>query len=98
MGVWAFIEVAVEVVEGETRSFDAFVLRSLRNPADPADPLGPRWLEEMARDFTALGGTGLLVLITAACAGYLLLMRKRHAAWFVLLATGGGMLLSTLFK
>lgn len=98
MGIWAFIEVADEVVEGETRNFDAFVLRGLRNPTDLADPLGPRWVEEMARDFTALGGVGVLLLISAACVGYLLLVRKRHAAWFVLLAVSSGMLLSTLFK
>lgn len=98
MGIWAFIEVADEVVEGETGAFDAFVLRALRNPADLADPRGPRWVEEMARDFTALGGIGVLVLISVACVGYLLLMRKRHAAWFVIAAAGGGILLSTLFK
>lgn len=98
LGIWAFIEVAAEVMEGETRGFDAFVLRALRNPADLSDPLGPRWVEEMARDFTALGGIGVLVLISTACVGYLLLMRKRHAAWFVILAVGGGIVLGTLFK
>jgi undecaprenyl-diphosphatase len=97
-GAWAFLEIADEVTEGESRELDRRVLLALRSTADPADPLGPRWLEEMARDLTALGGVGVLSLITAASVGYLLLSRKRHAAAFLLVAVGGGLLLSTLFK
>ena len=97
-GVWAFIEIAGEMREGETRAFDERVLLALRSAADTADPIGPRWVEEMARDFTALGGVGVLALISLATVVYLLLMRKRHAAVLVLAAVGGGMLLSTLFK
>jgi undecaprenyl-diphosphatase len=52
----------------------------------------------MARDFTALGGVAVLVLITVAALGYLLLVRKRHAALAVLVAVGGGLLCSTLLK
>jgi undecaprenyl-diphosphatase len=97
-GAWAFLEIADEVTEGESRELDRRVLLALRSTADPADPLGPRWLEEMARDLTALGGVGVLSLITAASVGYLLLSRKHHAAAFLLVAVGGGLLLSTLFK
>jgi undecaprenyl-diphosphatase len=96
--VWAFIEIAGEMREGETRAFDERVLLALRSAADTADPVGPRWVEEMARDFTALGGIGVLALISLATVAYLLLMRKRHAAVLVLAAVGGGILLSTLFK
>jgi undecaprenyl-diphosphatase len=96
--VWAFIEIAGKVSEGGSREFDRRVLLALRSRADPADPLGPRWLEEMARDFTGLGGVGILGLITAASVVYLLMMRKRHAAVFLAVAVGGGILLSTLFK
>src|SRR5687767_15254511 len=87
--VWAFIEIAEEVAEGETRAFDEALLRALRTPGDPADPIGARWLEELARDFTALGGVGVLSLVTAASVGYLLLMGKRHAALLVLFAVAG---------
>ena len=97
-GVWAFIEIADEVREGETREFDRRVLLALRSAGDPADPVGPGWMEEIARDFTALGGVGVLSLITAVSVGYLLLVRKRHAALFLLAAVAGGLLLSTLFK
>ena len=96
--IWAFIEIADEVGEGATKAVDERILLALRNAADTADPVGPRWVEEMARDFTALGGAGVLALISLAAVVYLLLMRKRHAAVLVVAAVGGGILLSTLFK
>ena len=86
------------MTEGEAHAFDRRVLLALRSAADPADPVGPRWIEEVARDLTALGGVGVLTLITAASVGYLLLARKRHAAAFLLLAVGGGLVLSSVFK
>ena len=50
------------------------------------------------RDLTALGGTAILILFTAAAIGYLLLDGKRHAAFAVFVAVAGGQLLSTLLK
>src|SRR5690606_41139424 len=60
----------------------------------PDDPLGPPWVEEMARDFTALGGTGVLALVTLATVGYLLLAGRPHAAALALVAVLGGLLVS----
>lgn len=95
---WGFVELADEVAEGETATLDQTLLLALRNAADPSDPLGPAWLEELARDMTALGGTGVLALITLAVVGFLLLQRKTHAAVLLAAAVGGGMILSTLLK
>lgn len=95
---WAFVELADEVLEGGTRAFDEALLLAFRSAADPADPWGPGWLEVMMRDFTALGGTAVLILFTAAAIGYLLLDGKRHAALAVFVAVAGGQLLSTLLK
>lgn len=97
-GAWVFIELADVVREGEAASFDRALLLALRNPADPSDPLGPRWVEEMGRDITALGGFAVLFIVTAATAVYLLLIGKPHAALFVIVAVAGGEVLSTLFK
>jgi undecaprenyl-diphosphatase len=97
-GLWSFIELADEVSEGETAALDRAILLSLRNPQDPSDPLGPRWVEELGRDVTALGGVGVLLFITAATAGFLALDEKRHAAVFVLVAVAGGLLVSSLLK
>jgi undecaprenyl-diphosphatase len=97
-GIWAFAGLADEVMEGGTHRIDERILLALRNPADRSDPIGPRWLEESERDFTALGGVGVLTLLTLAVGGYLVLDGKRRAALLVLLAVGGGLLLSSLLK
>jgi undecaprenyl-diphosphatase len=52
----------------------------------------------MGRDFTALGGVGVLTLMTVAAALYLLLDGKRHAALFVILAIASGITISFLLK
>ena len=96
--LWAFVELAGEVLEGETHAFDERILLVLRSATDRSDPLGPGWLEELMRDVTGLGSTGVLTFITLAAAGFLALNRKSHAALFVVAAVGGGMLLSTLLK
>ena len=96
--VWLFISIAGEVMEGETAAWDRRLLLALRSAADPALPWGPAWVQEMARDFTALGGVAVLTLITAAVIGYLVLAEKRHAAVAILVAVAGGLILSSLLK
>jgi undecaprenyl-diphosphatase len=98
VSVWVFIAVADEVREGDTQQFDEWMLRALRRPDCPAKLRGPDWLTDMARDFTALGGVGVLTLLTAAVAGYLVMVRKYRALLLLLGAMGGGLLLSTLLK
>ncbi len=93
---WAFLK-AADTVSG-TGHTDARILRSLREPGDAHDPIGPRWVEEAARDITALGGRAVLTLLVGSVVGYLALARRRHAAVFVLVATVGGSLLSTALK
>jgi len=96
--IWGFVSVAGEVVEGDTKGFDAEILLSLRNPADASDPLGPRWAEEFGRDMTAFGGTGALVLITVFTAGFLWMQGNRRSMLLVLAAIGSGFLMSQLLK
>jgi undecaprenyl-diphosphatase len=96
--VWLFVELADEVVAGETRAVDERLLLLLRAAGDPSDPLGPSWVEELARDVTALGSAGILALITAAAAGFLVLQRKRPLALYLVGAIAGGTILSTLLK
>ncbi|NIX75593.1 phosphatase PAP2 family protein [Microvirga terricola] len=95
---WAFAAIADEVREGSTRAFDSALLLALRDPQNPADPLGPRWLEEAARDITGLGGRAVLTIVTVATVIYLLMAKKRGAALVVIGAVLGGTLLSTLLK
>jgi len=93
-GTWTFIELADEVLEGNTSNLDDAIILAFRNPADRDDPLGPRWVEELMRDATALGGVGVLTLLTLASAGYLALTQRHHAMWFLLATVAGGQGLS----
>ena len=96
--LFAFAKLGEEVVEGDTRAFDEYVLLALRTSGNPADPIGPRWFEEMMRDFTALGGTGVLLIVTLAVTGYLIIARKRSFALTVTVSVITGMLLSQTLK
>lgn len=97
-GLLAFGMLAEEIIEGEALAFDRNILLALRNPADLSDPIGPRWLEEVARDITALGSHVVLTMVTLAVVGFLLIARKRGAAVLVAVSVGGGTLLGTLLK
>ncbi len=97
-GIWGFVELADEVAEGDTQKFDTRILLALRNPANLADPVGPSWVEEACRDLTALGGSLVLTMLTLFSAGFLLLQRKRHAAWLLLAAVLTGFLASMALK
>jgi undecaprenyl-diphosphatase len=98
IAVWGFVELAGAVLAGSVEQFDRWILLALRDPHDPLEPWGPPCLHEMMRDFTALGGVGVLALLTATVAGYLILVGKRRAALDVVLSVGTGILLSTLLK
>lgn len=97
-GALAFIGVADEVREGEADAIDRAILLALRDGRDLADPLGPRWVEEIGRDLTALGGTGVLFLVTAAIVGYLLLTKKPRSAALLLISVLGGVVLVQTMK
>ena len=83
-GIWLFVELADEVVEGSTARIDETILLSLRTPGDLKDPLGPPWVEETMRDLTALGGGGVLILLTGSTIIYLMLQHKGRAALLVI--------------
>lgn len=96
--VWLFVELADEVVDGETHDIDERIMLAMRTTGDISDPIGPHWIEELGRDITALGSMGVLILLTAAVAGFLLLERKRRTALLLIIAVSSGVLLSTLLK
>lgn len=95
---WGFISTAAEVVEGDTKAFDRWVVRAMRQAEDPSAPVGPAWLQEFGRDVTALGSHGALALVTVVVAGFLLLDRRYRMTFLLLAATSGGMLMSTTLK
>ncbi|ODA68085.1 phosphatidylglycerophosphatase B [Methyloligella halotolerans] len=96
--VWVFFEIADEVVEGESRAFDEWVMLSLRSPGDTANPLGPAWLEETARDVTAFGSTFALIFISLVVFFWLLMSKRPHAALLLSIALVGGTILNNALK
>ncbi len=96
--LWLFAALAEEVLEGDTHAFDTAVLLALRTSGNAADPLGPPWIEELARDVTALGGVGVLTFFTIAVAGFLWLQRKQGMTVFLIASIGSGVALSSLAK
>lgn len=96
-GVFAFAQIASEVMEGDTHAFDEWLLVALRTN-DGQDPIGPQWLEIMMTDFTALGGIPVSIFIVAAAAGYLLLIGKWATTIFLIASVLGGTLLNSLLK
>jgi len=97
-GLWAFAAIADEVMEGDTETLDRKVLLALRTADDPTDPLGPIWVEELARDITALGGIGILTFISVAVIVYLWLQGQPRASLIVLAAVLGGLLIGHALK
>lgn len=97
-GIWLFVELADDVMEGDTTSVDEQLLLMLRAPSDASDPIGPPWAEELARDVTGLGGAGFLAFLTLASAGFLAIQRRRALALYLLVAVASGTLVSTLLK
>ncbi|HEX8312345.1 MAG TPA: phosphatase PAP2 family protein [Chthoniobacteraceae bacterium] len=98
ISVWVFAEVADEVLEGGVQVHEEQFMRSLRSPHDAGVPIGPKWLRQVAQDVTALGGVTVLSLVTLLVLNYLVLQRMVHAAWLVIVATGGGLFLTLLLK
>jgi len=78
--LWAFLHTMGEVREGDTYRFDRSILLALRRQGDLAVPIGPRWLQETARDVTALGGVTILALVVVVSIALLVLHRRRIQA------------------
>ena len=96
-GVWGFALLADEVLEGGTQAFDQRLLLAFRN-SGTHEPLGPRLVQEAARDITSLGSTAVLTIVTLIAAGFLALDGKKHMALFLCGSVLGGALAGTILK
>ncbi|MBK8905200.1 MAG: phosphatase PAP2 family protein [Anaerolineaceae bacterium] len=97
-GIWLTINLTSEVLEGDTHTIDQELLLALREPGDTNDPIGPRWFEEMIRDYTSLGGTGVLILMVTAVSSYLFMLRRYKNLAILLTAVLGAVILSFFLK
>jgi undecaprenyl-diphosphatase len=96
--IWIFATLAGEVMEGDTRQFDEWVLGALRQRADPGLLRGPKWLASGAQDLTALGSPAVLGLTVLAVTGYLFLHGLYRNGMFIFVASVGGWVLNWLLK
>ncbi|WJG11023.1 phosphatase PAP2 family protein [Aliiglaciecola sp. LCG003] len=93
-----FVELAGVVLHGGTAALDEKILLSFRIVTDVGDPIGPKWVEEMMRDITALGGVGMLVFMTFIVLVYLLMEKYNKAALLLFVAIASGMAVSFTLK
>ena len=78
--VAGFATLTSEVREGDTGWFDKVVLLAFRQPGHLDTAIGPRWVQESARDITALGGVTVLTLVSILAITVLLMHGRRLQA------------------
>jgi undecaprenyl-diphosphatase len=96
--LWGFLSLADEVMEGDTATVDARILRAFRKADDPSRPIGPDWVENSLLDVTALGGPTVLGLMVVSVAGFLLLQTRYHSALVVLATAASGEMANMAMK
>lgn len=98
LGAGIFVAIVLLLGTPSLQRFDDAVIRSLRIADDLATPIGPGWFKELARDFTALGGYGVLITITVLVTTFLHLERRPARAHFVVVAVVAAYTVSMMLK
>jgi undecaprenyl-diphosphatase len=88
---WAFLELADEVLEGDSRAFDRAVLLWIHDNF-------PDWLDGPMRLATALGYYYVVVPLLAAALILFYLKGWRLSAVLLVISTGGSIVLTTVLK
>ena len=96
--IWGFASLWDAVEDQHTGGFDRAVLLALRYPGHPSVLAGPRWLQECARDVTALGGFTVLTLISLVAIAILVMKRRRLQAGIFAATVLGGQALAEAIK
>lgn len=89
----AFVLGASEVMVGDTRSFDLYLLQGAQS-LRASQP----WLAEVMRDFSGLGSTAAMTLFTVITVGYLALISARPTALLVAASVISGAIFMRLLK
>lgn len=88
-----FASLTGEVLEGDTRGFDMYLLREARSLR-----AGHPWVAEVMRDLSGLGSTVVLTLFTFITMGYLVVVSARSTALLVAVSALSGSALVGVFK
>jgi undecaprenyl-diphosphatase len=97
-GLYGLFELSEVARMTTPHGLDTRILLAFREAGDTSDPIGSERVEGLVRDITALGGTAVLTLLTALVVVFLLVAGRWQVALFVLVAVGGGQIVSTLLK
>ena len=89
--IWAFFELADEVLEGDSRAFDRVVLLWIHDNF-------PDWLDEPMRLVTALGYYYVVVPLLAVAVFVFYRRGWRLSAVLLVVSTGGSVVLTTVLK
>ena len=93
-----FAALADEVAEGGAGRIDRLILLAFRVPGHPDIAIGPRWMQEAARDVTALGGFTVLTLVTVLATAMLMIHGRRRQAWVFVTTVAVAQALSAVLK
>ncbi len=95
---WGFGSLWDAVEDQHTGGFDRAVLLFFRVPGYPAVPAGPRWVQECARDITALGGFTVLTLVSILAIAILVMKKRRLQASIFAVTVLAGQALAEVIK
>lgn len=95
-GLWGFLEISDEVIEGEALSYDEWILASMRDKI--GNPIGPNWLPGSMKNITALGSTSVLIVVILSVSGFLMLHKNYKSAVLILITSCIGVGLVILLK
>lgn len=95
---WGVFELSRISIRTTGVDLDHRILQGLRSTADPERMIGPVWMEEAMRDFTALGGYAVLITSTIAFALFARVELGRGPFQFFLLTVVGGFISGIVLK
>lgn len=93
-----FIALVFSIETSFVLALDESVIRMLRSGEHLEKLVGPRWLQECARDYTALGGYAVLLMLTLLVYGFLRLEQRRSAGLFIVATVVSGYIMGMVLK
>lgn len=96
--VIGFVVIAFLVETERTQSFDETVLQKTHQAVENTTIMRPQRLEEIIRDWTALGGYGVLTLLMFGMSGYLVFSRRTHMFRMLIISVVLGTVIAMVMK
>lgn len=100
VGLCVLVVLALSLAIGSppVQALDEALIRALRTDDAALNPRWPAWFQEVARDYTALGGYAVLSTLTFLVWAFLRLEGRRQKARFAVLVTISGYVMNMVLK